>query len=179
MIYMSSYINNGIPIAPIDIDKLTQSTVINSLDMVGLLGPIILLFSALILLWENIIYWKAYTVIFTINVIFNRWLKTIFRQPRPPDGRRMLESETYTGIEQYGMPSGHAQSVLFSTTFLYLVKKSPGWLICNLFIVGLTVYQRWKYRQHTIEQISIGAAVGIIVGYIGYTMTTKWITGQI
>ena len=68
----------------------------------------------------------------------------------------------------YGMPSAHAQSVFMSLTFLYLVKESPAWLLGELFIAGLTVYQRWKYNRHTLEQLGVGALLGSLVAYVGY-----------
>jgi 4-hydroxybenzoate polyprenyltransferase len=60
-------------------------------------------------------------------------------------------------------------------TFLYLVKESPTWLLIGLFIAGLTVYQRLKYKRHTIEQLCVGAILGIMIAYGGFYITKKYL----
>jgi membrane-associated phospholipid phosphatase len=87
--------------------------------------------------------------------------------------------EPYDGSEKYGMPSGHAQSVFFSTTFLYLVKGSPSWLIIELFIVALSIYQRLKYRQHTLEQLFTGSAIGLLFAVFSFNITKQWLSGKL
>ena len=109
-----------------------------------------------------------------MNSLINKIAKVIIKQPRPNDGKSIF-NENYTGSEMYGMPSAHAQSVFSSLTFLYLVKESPAWLFVELFIAGLTVYQRWKYRRHTLEQLGVGAVLGMIVAYGGYFMTKQYL----
>lgn len=158
---------------------LPMPPLIYGLDMIGLFGPVILLLVSIWQLWVNGVYWTASIVIFGINLFINKILKVWIKQPRPVGGKRLITSETYSGIEQYGMPSGHSQSVVCSVTFLYLVKHSPIWLIVGMCIATLTIYQRWKYRQHSVEQLSVGAVTGFLVAYIGYTITAMGITGQI
>ena len=109
------------------------------------------------------------------NTILNKVLKIIIKQKRPGDGLKIMNEE-YSGVEIYGMPSGHAQSSFFSISFLYLVKGSPSWLIVGLFISALTIYQRWKYRQHTVEQLFAGSVIGIGFSYISYYVTKQWLS---
>ena len=59
------------------------------------------------------------------------------------------------------MPSGHGQSVGFSTAFLFLGQSSSYLLIIALFISCLTFIQRYKYRRHTIVELCIGFIIGI------------------
>lgn len=148
--------------------------IIKWLDTIGFLGPFILLGIGIWQLWYNRIYWFAYLVIFSMNSVINKVAKSILKQPRPHDGESIM-NENYAGEEIYGMPSGHAQSVFSSLTFLYLVKGSPAWLFGELFIAGLTVYQRWKYRRHTVEQLGVGSVLGVVVAYVGYYVTKQYL----
>ena len=147
---------------------------IKILDKIGFLGPFILLGMGIWQLWGNKAFWCAYLVVFVMNSFINKIAKVIIKQPRPNDGESIM-NENYVGAEMYGMPSAHAQSVFSSLTFLYLVKESPAWLIGELFIAGLTVYQRWKYRRHTLEQLCVGAILGMFVAYSGYYITKQYL----
>jgi membrane-associated phospholipid phosphatase len=144
-------------------------------DKLGFMGPLILLCIVIFNLWNQKIYLISYLVFFIGNTILNKILKIIIKQKRPGDGLKIMNEE-YSGVEIYGMPSGHAQSSFFSISFLYLVKGSPAWLIVGLFIAVLTVYQRWKYRQHTTEQLFTGSVVGIGFSYISYYVTKQWLS---
>ena len=140
-------------------------------DKIGFWGPIILFVITMVHLWGHRGFFGTYIIIFVINIGINKIIKAIVRQPRPNNGESIMSYEKYTGIESYGMPSGHAQSILSSITFLYLVKDSPFWLIIGSFIAGLTIFQRWKYNRHTIEQLMVGSVIGIVVAYSGYYIT--------
>ena len=160
------------------IEDMKRAPLQYGLDMIGFFGPIILLMLNIWQLCGNGIYSTISLVVFFINMCINKILKVWIREPRPSGGQSMITSEDYGGIEQYGMPSAHSQSAFCSVTFLYLVKHSVISLIGGLSIASLTLYQRWKYRRHSIEQLGVGAMVGILVAYISYTLTTKIITGQ-
>ncbi|NDB84546.1 MAG: phosphatase PAP2 family protein, partial [Alphaproteobacteria bacterium] len=84
----------------------------------------------------------------------------------------------YSGVEQYGMPSGHAQNVSFIITYMYLVKKRSVWLIIETVIACITMYQRLSSNRHTISQLSVGFVVGIIVGTMSYYMVKHIIVQQ-
>jgi membrane-associated phospholipid phosphatase len=98
-------------------------------------------------------------------------LKQVFREPRPPNPLPFVDSNDLIGNNYYGLPSGHAQSVFFSLTFLYQVMKpgSNSDTIFTLYIMScitvLTLYQRWKYRRHTIKQLIVGAIVGALFAW--------------
>jgi len=146
------------------------------LDSLGFFGPQILFIVTIILLWKHHIYWYGYLVFFVVSSLINKIIKITIKQRRPNNGKSILENEEkyYSGMEQYGMPSGHIQSCLYSITYLYLVKPSPIILLFELFIACLTFYQRWKYNRHTIEQLLVGSVVGIMVGYVSFITVKRY-----
>jgi membrane-associated phospholipid phosphatase len=145
------------------------------IEKIGFMGPLILLFIGIYNLCNQQKYLLSYLVFFVGNTIINKILKKIIKQKRPSNSKKILNEE-YSGEELYGMPSGHAQSCFFSISFLYFVKGSPTWLIIELFIAALTIYQRWKYRQHTLEQLFAGSLVGIAFAYFSFYLTKQWLS---
>ena len=95
----------------------------------------------------------------------------MYKEPRPMNG---VELETVNifnlgGIKDvYGMPSGHAQSVAFSLAYLYFVQEKLYITLFHSCILGLTIFQRWNYRKHTLVQLAVGVLVGIIFGFFAY-----------
>lgn len=146
----------------------------NLFDFVGFWAPLILFSLSLIHLWDTSFYLYLYILLFFTNTLFNRILKLIFRQKRPENGKSFV-GEDYQGAEMYGMPSGHAQSVFYSTTFLFLVKQSVWWLILELGISATSLVQRWKYNRHTVAQLVVGSIVGTIFASIGYVFARYWV----
>jgi membrane-associated phospholipid phosphatase len=67
------------------------------------------------------------------------------------------------------MPSAHATLAAFSVIYFYLFlgKWTDPVFIVSMIIYGLTLYQRWKYRRHTILQLFAGTVLGVTVGVIG------------
>jgi membrane-associated phospholipid phosphatase len=125
-------------------------------------------------LWKQK-YIYGYLVFYIINTFINNLLKISIKEPRPTN----TINEKYTEIHKYGMPSYHAQSVVFSLVYLYLVNKSVFLLLIEIFIVFITLYQRWYYRNHTKEQLAIGSLIGGINSYIGYFITKQYfVTNQ-
>lgn len=149
-------------------------------DMIGFFGPQILITISVISLWKYNLHFYGYLVFLMINKMINKILKQIIKQPRPKDGKSIIENEDrfYKGIEQFGMPSGHIQSCFYSLTYLYLVKQSPTITIIELFITSLTFYQRWKYNRHTIQQLCVGSFVGILLGYLSFIIVNRYLRTQ-
>ena len=75
------------------------------------------------------------------------------------------------------MPSGHAQQTAYSLMFIYLCLKNKSIFTYYLIITLITFYQRYKYRNHTILQIIVGAIVGILSGLIIFYMSQQNIKG--
>ena len=143
-------------------------------DYIGFFGPIILSFISVLKLYKQQPYLIGYFIFLGGNVIVNHVLKHIILEERPSGGRSLI-NEPYNGMHKYGMPSSHAQSAFYSITYLYLTKHDPTILLVGLFICALTVYQRWTYRQHTAEQLGIGAIIGIIMGFLAEYMTKQYV----
>jgi membrane-associated phospholipid phosphatase len=149
----------------------------NVIDLIGFNGPIILFLVSVINLWKQK-YIYGYLLFYIINTFINNLLKNTIKQARPNNTMNTI-TEKYPGLHKYGMPSYHAQSVFFSLTFLYLVKRSVFLLLIESFIVFITVYQRWINHHHTIEQLVVGSIIGIINAYIGYIVTRQYISTSI
>ena len=147
------------------------------LDDVGFFGPFLLIFYAIIMLSCRVPYMIIYAAFICISSFLNKVLKRLFRQPRPSNtGILYSDFESVTGTEQYGMPSGHSQSVAFSTAFIYIVTKSVYSLIGCSFISCLTFYQRYKYKRHSISQIIMGSLTGIGVASLAYYIISIYLS---
>ena len=144
------------------------------IDIIGFNGPIILFLTSIIKLWKQK-YIYGYLLFYIINIFINNLLKNTIKQARP-NNTMNTNKEKYPGVHIYGMPSYHTQSVFFSITFLYLINKSIFILLIECFIAFITIYQRWVYRHHTIEQLLVGSFIGIINAYIGYIVTRQYIS---
>jgi membrane-associated phospholipid phosphatase len=155
----------------------------------GKFGPFFLIFLSMYLLWNKNNLFFFYTVGLFIDAILNIVLKGIIQEPRPnvdpktfnlalTHGRRFLFKD---GIpyDIFGMPSGHSQSSLFSTMFIYLALKNTRlsfiYLISSLIIMA----QRVEFNQHTVLQCIIGAIIGGIFAYIMFYLSDQKMKGII
>jgi len=162
---------------------------INLFSEFGTYGPIILFFLSLFLLWNNHNLFFYYTLGIFINTILNLILKSIFQQPRPSDdiqkfylalnhGKKFLFKD---GIpyDIFGMPSGHAQSALYSTVFIYLSLRQNNLLYFYSLFSLLIITQRVVFKYHTIFQVIVGAVVGSVFSYFVYYLAREKIKGHI
>ena len=140
-----------------------------TLDGIGFFGPIIVFLLNIYLLRLRYPYLLAYLVFFFMNKYVNKILKLVIKQARP-DGGISFINESYTGADKYGMPSGHAQSAFFSIVYLYSLHHSVYLLLSTLFLGFITLYQRWKYRRHSVQQLIVGSAVGSIFAWSIYSL---------
>ena len=105
---------------------------------IGNWGPLILFGTSVYLLSDkgNMLYY--YIVGLILNTIFNVFLKVTIQQPRPSiDSDRfnlLLKNYNDTlfkhGIPDiFGMPSGHTQSIVFSTMYVFFLsnRETPFW----------------------------------------------------
>jgi membrane-associated phospholipid phosphatase len=155
----------------------------------GKLGPLLLFINSLYLLWNknNLFYYYVYGVF--LNAILNLVLKGIIKEPRPSEDPKLFNialkhSTRFKFVDGYphdifGMPSGHAQSALFSTIFIYLALKDIRITIGYLFVSLLIIYQRVLFKQHTVIQVFAGAIVGILFGGFIYFMAQQKIMGKL
>ena len=158
-------------------------------NKIGSYGPLVLNFLSMYLLWnkENLFFYYIIGVL--INAILNLILKGLFLQPRPSidgktfdlalkNGKRFLFKD---GIpyDILGMPSGHSQSVLFSTMFIWLSLRKKNIFYIYLIISLLTMIHRVSFNHHTILQVFVGATIGALLGYLFYYLATQKVKGKI
>jgi len=149
----------------------TNTTSLLFLDWIGYLGPFILMVINIYALWIQPYYLVGYFIFLFFSSIINRTLKYIYKEPRPMNEIPMEDIDIFnwTGVKDiYGMPSGHAQSVSYSLMYLYLVQGSGYMALLNIIILGLTLFQRWNYRKHTIIQLLVGTIVGLTIGFLAF-----------
>lgn len=153
------------------------------IDYIGSTGPYILIIISIFLLINKPIFLYFYIGGTIVNTIVNFILKELFKDPRPNENKEIIELLSYNGkmvdINKYGMPSGHSQSVGFSSTFIYFVLKNIYILWGYLIISLITMFQRFQYNYHTLFQILIGFIVGIMIGYYFFACAKNMIKGEI
>ena len=143
------------------------------MDLVGFYGPLIIGLINAFALWCRKMYLIAYVLFFALNSFLNGILKNLIQQSRPSGQIYLNDHDVVpdSAPSKYGMPSGHAQSVGYSITYLYLVVNKPIVLCVSLFIGALTVYQRFKYRRHTLTQLFAGLVIGSLFAIVSYEVT--------
>lgn len=146
----------------------------NAINIVGFIGPLLAIGITLYHLWQFPVYMFVYICFLIVNTGINHGLKLWIRQRRPLDGKSIL-GEVYTGVHKYGMPSAHAQSIMYSVTYLYSTTNNIHLLVTGLCIVGVTIYQRWAYNRHTIFQLIVGMLIGSIIAYMANWTAEYWI----
>lgn len=96
-----------------------------------------------------------------VNYGLNHALKLLIRQERPDLS------------DNLGMPSGHAQSALMGAG-LVCREHGGGWCAGGVGLGLTTMIGRYKARRHSIEQVSVGGALGFGLGFYGVTLTGSW-----
>ena len=71
------------------------------------------------------------------------------------------------------MPSGHAQSVSFSTIFIYLSLHNIYLTSIFIIISFIAIFQRVYLNFHTLEQVIVGILVGSFLSYLFYKLALK------
>lgn len=142
------------------------------IDKIGYIGPIILFVLNIYHYLYRKIYLFAYLVGFAFNVIMNKTIKQIIKEPRPDGSQHIKFMEQFHGSEIYGMPSGHAQSVFYSAIFLYDAHIVIFYF--SLFISAITLFQRYKFKRHTLTQLFVGSCLGAIFAFVIYNRTQKY-----
>jgi membrane-associated phospholipid phosphatase len=151
------------------------------LNYVGYMGPIITSGITTIIILENTKYLIGFIIGGFLNYYLNGFIKLMIKQPRPTNPVHYIDDDLITGTQTYGMPSGHAQITTYALVFLYLINKTQNksqnktWLLLSVFVYGLTIYQRWSFRRHTLEQLAIGTIIGASFAQITYwTIKNIW-----
>ena len=153
------------------------------IDLLAYNVPLLLFFVACFFLSTKPIYLITYLIGFVINIGINSFSKAVIQEPRPSDDKHILNpAKTHLkrySFDKYGMPSGHAQGAFYTVSFLFFsLKQNFLSLVCFLLSL-LTLFQRVKYKNHTVPQVVVGSVVGFSVGYLFYLMAKKDIIGKI
>ena len=157
---------------------------------IGQYGPIILIILSFFFLWnyENLFFY--YTIGVFINSILNIIIKGFLQQPRPSEdpkefelalknGKRFIFKDGMIPHDIFGMPSGHTQSALFSSFYIFLSLRKINILLFYLIISLIVIYQRIKYNYHTFFQTLVGAIIGILFSYYIYWLSMCKIQGKL
>ena len=152
-------------------------------DYIGLFAPIILLFLSLFLLRNKKKYLYLFFYGFILNNILNIILKVAIKETRPTDEQKVIEIGIANGarisFDKFGMPSGHAQNCAYCLAFITMVFNDPFITAFYTIITFNTLFQRYLYNNHTILQLVIGSFIGLLFGFIIYTIANKNIMGNI
>lgn len=155
---------------------------INILDIVGLFAPSILFLLSLMLLWTKSYFFIYYVIGFGLNMLLNLLLKGIIQQPRPSEDKQLINIAKNNGkrisYDVYGMPSGHAQLCFYSLCFVYLVFHNWKWFLIYFLISLTTLFQRVKYKNHTVFQVLVGSIIGAIFSYFIFYISKRNIGGK-
>jgi membrane-associated phospholipid phosphatase len=173
----------------IKITQYVMNIFTNLFHEVETYGPIVLGVLPIYLLWDKNNLFYYYIVGFFISAIVNLALKGLLQLPRPSEdtarfnlaldhGRRFV-FKSGLPYDVFGMPSGHAQLVFYSTTFIYLSLRNQSILYAYLFISLLTISQRVAFNYHTPLQVIVGAMLGVLMGYLVYNMARTKIAARI
>ena len=158
-------------------------------NFMGSYSPLILFLVSIKLLWTKSNFLAYYSYGFFLDIILNLILKGICKQPRPSEDPELFKLAVKSGNrfrfpngfphDIFGMPSGHASSVFYSTIFIYLSLKNTKISILYILFSLLVVSHRIYFNHHTFIQIIVGSIVGILFGSFMYYMSTQKIMGKI
>jgi len=113
-----------------------------------------------------------------LNHLINITIKNTLKLPRPDSDKNFSHLkptlENYLTIHRnFGMPSGHAQSVISELVFIALYFKNPYLTIVAIAQTLLTLWQRYESRRHSIPQLIAGCTLGSFIGGSFYYLFSK------
>jgi membrane-associated phospholipid phosphatase len=162
---------------------IIKNTIIKSIDSIGYLGPQLLFFASIYFLFDKLTSLSVYFVGFFLNILLNTVLKLLIQEPRPTEDKRLFNLEILNGkrigYDRYGMPSGHAEGVFYSTAFIFLTLKNKWIGFIYLLISLITCYQRVAYKNHTFIQVLIGGIIGLFMGLFFYYYGNHILKGKL
>ena len=154
--------------------EIVDTFIKNPLLAIGYYGPLILVGINMYKLRDRFFWLVTYFIFVIINTVINKELKKWIKEPRPSGWKKFATFEKLENEESYGMPSGHAQSAMFSIMFYYLLFGIDEVLYVMIFITTLTVYQRYRNKNHTASQLMVGLFVGGFIGWSIYYIIKKY-----
>lgn len=155
----------------------------NSFGWIGTMGPYLLNIVSFLLLASKPFFLFFYILGTFINIVINFTLKVWIQDPRPKEDIKLFELGVKHGkrstFDQYGMPSGHSQSVGFSFAYIFLTIQNYYISLFYLSICLITLMQRFEYKNHTFPQIIVGFFLGLFFGYLSYQIAKRMTKGKI
>ena len=154
---------------------------IETFNNVGQYGPGLIFIISIYLLYKNPILATTYTIGYILNILFNFLLKGIFRMPRPNENMKKFEAvmrlNKHIDFNQFGMPSGHAQTMIYSLVFVSIallstknkvkgINTSQNWIALMVLLSIITLAQRVHFLWHSFAQIFVGSIIGALIGYV-------------
>ena len=181
-LFVNVYIN-------IKISKYVMEIFLELFNKIGTIGPAVLTITSIYLLWDKQTLFLYYLFGIFFDIILNLVLKGVFQMPRPSENIQLFNLALTRGRrfifkngmphDRFGMPSGHAESVLFSTVFIYCALKNNKILYGYLFMSFIVLSHRIFFNHHTFLQVLAGAMVGTGLGLGVYHLAGVNIKGRI
>jgi len=161
----------------------TDNILKKSFGWIGTMGPYLLNIVSFFLLSSNPVFLLFYILGAFINIMINFTLKVWIQDPRPKEDIKLFELGVKHGkrstFDQYGMPSGHSQSVGFSLAYIFLTLYNTNISLFYSTISLITLMQRFEYKNHTFPQIIVGFLLGLFLGYVFYQIAKRMTKGKI
>lgn len=143
-------------------------------------GNYVLFILSLIFLHNKKTYLWFYIIGYIFNYTLNSFLKLVFKQPRPDENMKLFELEMnkrdcvdWSEYQRFGMPSGHAEETAYSLIYIIMVLQNKKITALFFIITLFTMFQRIYTRRHTFLQVSVGAIIGLLIGYAFYCLAYK------
>lgn len=104
-------------------------------------------------------------------------MKKMLKQPRP----------TGAFLSSYGMPSDHSMFMFFITSYVILFLRSNPRLRRSSFAISavslivtscLVCFSRLYLGVHSVDQVSVGAGIGILLGCFWYLLVNKYLSSS-
>ena len=164
------------------LDKLFKKSFIQFIYAIGYFGEEIILVYAISLLY---IISKSYMFVYLFTYSFFKIIveqvKELTCDLRPDHPVKFLNTNHFEGWRPrkldgrpYGMPSGHASGVAFTLTFIYLFTYK--YLYQYIAFLGITVYERYVFRNHTAAQLAVGSVLGVAAASLVVFITKRYST---
>ena len=147
---------------------------IDYLNKKSMLGPVLITLISLWNLKNRKYYLIGYLGFFAINNFCNKLFNKTVNESNPFNGLPIL-NENNNKINNSGTIPYPIQSVFYSLTYLYFVKRSYIWLLLELFIAGITIYILISNEKFKIEHLIFGSFLGAAIGFIGYNLINHWL----
>lgn len=112
-----------------------------------------------------------------LNVLLCSSLKHLFGRIRPCDVNTSIQLLIPRPTD-YSFPSGHTSISFSAFTALYFAKEKKLWPL-SLIIAILIAFSRMYLYVHYPTDILGGIVLGILCGYLGYTLVDKFIAKKI